>query len=115
MKRLYNLIFVLNILIGLFLFANYFLLNNFSYISIILCIFVSIIYIVCSYFYSNKKYMSFEKVDKIFINFLIVCMLSILLFSSISQITFTEVYVLLYFNIILLILHIILMIYYLNR
>jgi len=115
MKRVYNLIFVLNVFIGLFLFANYFLLNNFSFISIILCIFVSIIYIFCAYFYSNKKYKTFEIIDKIFINFLIVCMLGLLLFSTLSQISFTEVYLLLYYNLALLILHIILMIYYLNR
>ena len=115
MKRIYNFIFVLNVIIGLFLFANYFLLNNFKFISIILCIFVSIFYILCSCFYSNKKYKSFEKIDEIFINFLMICMLAIFLFSGISQICFTEVYILLYFNIVLLILHIILMIYYLNR
>ncbi len=115
MKRMYNFIFVLNIIIGLFLFANYFLLNNFNFISIILCIFVSIFYILSAYFYSNKKYKSFEKIDKIFINFIIVCMIGILLFGVISQILFTEVYILLYFNLVLLVLHIILLIYYLNR
>ena len=115
MKRIYNLLYVLNVFVGLFLFANYFLLNNFSFISIIICLFVSVFYITCSYFYSNKKYKSFVRVDKVFISFLIVCMLAILLFSGISQICFTEVYILLYFNLVLLILHIILMIYYLNR
>ena len=115
MKRMYNFIFVLNVIIGLFLFANYFLLNNFNFVSIILCVFVSIFYILCSYFYKSKKYKSFEKIDKIFINFLMVCMLFVLLFSIISQITFTEVYLLLYFNLVILILHVSLMVYYLNR
>jgi hypothetical protein len=115
MKRVYNLIFILNILLGLFIFSDYFLINNYSFLSIVLLLLLSCFYIFCSINYSNKKYKQIDKIDFIVVNISLIFMIFIFVFGVLTQMKYTDVYVLMYYNFYLFIIHILLTIYFIIR
>ena len=115
MKKVYNLIFVLNILLGLFLFSDYFLVNNYSFVSLILLVLLSCFYVVCAFNYSNKKYKSVDRLDFYVINISLLFMIFIFVFGIMNQMKYTEVYTLFYYNFYLFIIHILLTSYFLFR
>lgn len=115
MKKIYNLVFVINIILGLFIFSECFLLNNFNYLSIILLVVLSLIYIGCAFIYSNKKYKSFDKLDFHVINTCLLFMIFIFVFGVLTQVKYMDVYCLVYYNFYLFIIHVLLTIYFLFR
>ena len=115
MKKAYNLIFVLNIILGLYIFANDFLIIDFSPSSIFIILFVSLLYIYIAFKYGEKKYKKFETIDKVFINIMLVFCLFVFGISLYYQVTNTEIFMIQYFNNYLRIIHAVLLFYYISR
>jgi hypothetical protein len=115
MKKVYNLLFVINILLGMFLFINYFFIYKYSNLSIIFAIILSIIYLICSLVYNKKKNKKIETIDLFFMSVSILLIMFLFVVSVVFQIMFNEVYSLLYFNIFVLIAHVFIIVYNLLR
>ena len=115
MKRDFNLIFILNIIIGMFLFAMFFWTDGFSLKSIILCLVLCIYYIIIAKIYSNKKFKRVEKIDYFVISICIIFMMFLFSYGVFLQIFNSEIYCLLYYDIVLLVIHFLFTFYYLFR
>ena len=115
MKKVYNLLFIINILLGMFLFINYFFLYKYSKFSIIFSIILCLIYLTCTIIYNKKKSKKIETIDLVFMTVAIFLIMFLFITSIIYQINFNEVYSLLYFNIFVLIAHIFIIVYNLSR
>ncbi len=115
MKKIYNLIFAINIILGLFIFSSSFIFGKFSLLSLTLLVILSIIYIICALVYSNKKYKSYNSLDFHVINTCLLFMIFLFVFGVLSQMKHMEVYCLVYYNFYLYLIHVLLTIYFLIR
>jgi len=115
MKKVYNLLFIINVILGLFIFVNYFFLYKYSSFSIFLSIVLSLIYITCTYFYNNKKNKRIELIDILFVSVSCVLIITLFIVSMLFQLEINIVYCLLYFNILILLPHVLIIIYNLLR
>ena len=115
MKKVYNLLFIINVILGLFIFVNYFFLYKYSNFSIFISIVLSLIYIACAYFYNNKKNKRIELIDILFVSISCLLMMTLFIVSVLFQLEINSIYCLLYFNILVLLPHTLMIVYNLLR
>lgn len=115
MKREFNLVFILNIIIGMFLFSNLFIVYGFSKLFLILSIVLSIYYIIVAKLYSDKKFKKIGRIDIVIVSICLVFMIFLFSFGVYYQILNSEIYSLLYYNVFLFIMHVLFTFYYLFR
>ncbi len=115
MKKVYNLLFIINVILGLFIFVNYFFLYKYSNFSIFLSIVLSLIYIACACLYNNKKNKRIELIDILFVSISCLLIMTMFITSILFQLEINSIYCLLYFNLLILIPHALIIIYNLLR
>lgn len=106
MKRISIILHLLNILIGIMIYSNYFFVFNYNSYSIPLFIPILIFYIVMSiiYFKNNN---TFDKTDILFNSIYYLFILSLFIFSMIYQVNNSYTFNLIYFTKFMIIPHII--------
>lgn len=104
MKRLVDIFFYLNLLIGILILGNYIVTSMNIYISIPLLIVIFLSYLFIAYLY--RKRASFSTVDVIFWILYIIYFGCLFVFSSIYQIMNSVTFNMMYFSGILYISHI---------
>ena len=115
MKKVYNLLFIINVLLGMFIFANYFVVYKYTNFSIIMTIIIAIIYLICTLIYNKKKSKKVELIDLIFLSIALISIMIIFVISIVYQLKYNEIFSLLYFNFLIFIPHILILIYNLLR
>ena len=97
MKKINVILYLLNILIGIMIFTNYFFIFNPNKYSIILFILLMLFYIVILFLYFKSK-KEMDKTDIIFNSLFYIFMITLFIFSMIYQVNNNLTYNLIYFT-----------------
>ncbi len=115
MKKMYNFLYLINIISGFFLLYNYlYVYETISNYKGLIMILVYIFYLVSTILFFRKKFL-IEKIDYIITGIYLLTCISIFIFSLIYQMNVTEIFSMVYMNILLIVPHILYIIYNLVR
>ena len=113
MKKVYNLMYVVNILLGLLLSFTYLFIINYKLINILFFVLMCIIYIALSYRFFRHK-VAIDKLDIVILHIYLFTIMGMFIFNVLYQTLFNS-YSFIYFNFYIFIIHIIYSIYNIFR
>lgn len=109
MKRAYNFIYIVNIILGLVLAFSYLFIINYSITSIFIYIGICLTYILFSFKYFKKK-KDIDTIDFVMLNIYLLFLMGIFVYNMIYQAKY-EAYSLMYFNFYIYVIHIFYILY----